>query len=62
MGYALGCVGIGIFLSNRFVGELHDAVDFMLGVYAKLHGSMFLYLSVKSMCVFRARHADYMAK
>ena len=43
-----------IILCNRFVGELFDAVDVMVGVYAKLHGSMFSYLSVKSMCVFRA--------
>ena len=40
-----------IILSNRFVGELYEMVDVMIGVYAKLHGSMFLYLSVKSMCV-----------
>ena len=58
----MGRIDVGIFLSNRFVGELHDAIDVMLGVYAKLHGSMFLYLIVKSMCVFRAQYADYMAK
>ena len=58
----MGGVQYDNILCNRFVGELHDAVDVMLGVYAKLHGSMFLYLSVKSMCVFRARHAGYMAK
>ena len=51
-----------IFLDFRSADELHEMVYVILGVYAKLHGSMFLYLSVKSMCVFRARYADYMAK
>ena len=51
-----------IFLSVGFLGESHEMVDVMIVVYAKLHGSMFLYLSVKSMCVFRPRHANYMVK
>ena len=32
----------GIFFSNRFVGELYEAVDVMIFVYAKPYESMFV--------------------
>ena len=38
----LGDVGGGIFFRNRFVGELYEAVDYMIFVYTKPHESMFV--------------------
>ena len=36
------CCGGGIFFSNRFVGEVYEAVDAMIFVYTKSHESMFV--------------------
>ena len=38
----LGDISWGLFLSNRFVGELYEAVDAMIFVYAKPYDSMFI--------------------
>ena len=38
----LGDISWGIFFSNRCVGELYEAVDAMIFVYAKPHESMFV--------------------
>ena len=58
----LGDIRWGIFFSNRLVGELCDLVDVMYILYAKPHGSMFIYFIVKKMCTFRRSHVDYVVK
>ena len=58
----LGDIRWGIFFSNRLVGELFALVDVMYIVYAKPHGSMFIYFIVKKMCTFRRSHVDYVVK
>ena len=45
-GLLLGDIRWGIFFSNRFVGELYEAIDVMIFVYAKPHESMFVLISV----------------
>ena len=51
--------GGGLFFSNRFVGEVYEAVDDMIFVYTKPHGSIFVWFSVKSMCTFRPLYVVY---
>ena len=38
----LGDIRWGLFFSNRFVGEVYEAVDAMIFVYTKPHDSMFV--------------------
>ena len=38
----LGDIRWGLFFSNRFVGEVYEAVDAMIFVYTKSHESMFV--------------------
>ena len=40
-------------LGNHFDGVFYEAVDDMIFVYAKPHGSMFIWFSVMSMCTLR---------
>ena len=58
----LGDIRWGIFFSNRFVGEVYEAVDDIVFMYAKPYGSMFIYFIVKKMCTFRRSHVDYVVK
>ena len=58
----LGDVGWGLFFNNRFVGEVYEAVDDIVFMYAKPHGSMFIWFSVKYMCTFRPLYVVYVVK
>ena len=55
----LGDIRWGLFFSNRFVGELYEAVDAMIFVYTKPHGSIFVCFSAKSKCIFRPLYVVY---
>ena len=55
----LGDIRWGLFFSNRFVGEVYEAVDTMIFVYAKPHGSIFVCFSVKLKCTFKPLHVVY---
>ena len=49
-------------LGNHFDGVFYEAVDDMIFVYAKPHGSMFIWFSVMSMCTFRPLYVVYVVK
>ena len=49
---------MGNILQHRFVGELYEAVDTMIFVYAKPHGSI-LYALCEVKCTFRPLHVVY---
>ena len=51
--------GGGLFFSNRFVGEVYEAVDDIVFMYAKPHGSMFIWFSVMYMCTSRVLYVVY---
>ena len=51
---------MGLFFSNRFVGELYEAVDVMIFVYAKPYGSMFIWFNVKCNVYFSDHYTLFM--
>ena len=55
----LGDIRWGLFFSNRFVGEVYEAVDDIVFMYAKPYGSMFIWFSVMYMCTLRALYVVY---
>ena len=48
--------------SSAMVGEVYEAIDVMIFVYAKPHGSILVCFSVKSKCTFRPLYVVYMVK
>ena len=45
--------------STRLIVEVYEAIDVMIFMYAKPHGSIFVWFSVKSMCTFRPLYVVY---